>query len=554
MSGEEKKQRKRVPPGFYASLSGVKGRKDSKMASGEEGELATLTSKSKRKKASKAGSKKSVSSVSQPPGDLENQLKDLELVENEVDKELDALSSQDAHSKILHRKAMEGEIQFIEDLQPEEDLEHEDVWGKETEMHRKEEEILAKRMIRLERKEQLFKVKGRLRQQRIQLVRTEKQIEEEDRRQQMKVRAEWLAMQRQEEKLETEWSQQEAEIEDFHRKKRVEGWVAKTVTQVSEDICDKAVRRAEKPTRPSGPQGMYAKEATRLQHEHKESKAWTGAPTEGRQHLEKMGLMPSYGLEPSIKNLPPQTDQKINRNMEPWDQLSIKEEPGKDIEMKCSAEVEDGDRVQKTGEKTKVKSGKFAKSHRELVREESWPHVNVLRQYAKRTSFDAMDYETFVAGESRIISSMWHKDVRRAHGRLKVLCKVAHWMCKCRDWVAVRNIYEAIIESIEMGEADWQDGFQFYETLLPPSQAILEKLKKEEKGKEKEKEEKKKTEVFWCKEYQKGMCTEGSPHSFQLKPDEKPVMVAHFCASCWQKDKKKKDHPEGDTSCPHRKI
>lgn len=204
----------------------------------------------------------------------------------------------------------------------------------------------------------------------------------------------------------------------------------------------------------------------------------------------------------------------------------------------------------------KVKLSLVNSPSADLIREESWPHVNVLRQYIKCTTFETMDFEAFVAGESRIISSMWHKDGRRAHGRLKVLCKVAHWMGKCRDWPAVRNIYEAIIESVGMGESDWVDSFHQYESLLPPSAVIIERLRKEEKVKEKEKEgtDKKKTEVYWCKDYQKGLCTETSPHSLQLKPDEKPVMVAHLCAVCWQKDKKLRDHPETDASCPHKKM
>lgn len=83
----------------------------------------------------------------------------------------------------------------------------------------------------------------------------------------------------------------------------------------------------------------------------------------------------------------------------------------------------------------------------------------------------------------------------------------------------------------------------------------MEKLKKEEKEKDRDKDkEKRGPDSYWCKDYQKGLCSETSPHKVQLKPDEKPVMVVHMCATCYQKDRKKRDHPDGDAMCPHKKT
>lgn len=167
--------------------------------------------------------------------------------------------------------------------------------------------------------------------------------------------------------------------------------------------------------------------------------------------------------------------------------------------------------------------------------------MNALRQYVKRTTFDAMEFDLFVAGETRIILAMMHKDQGRAMGRLKVLCKISHWLCRCKDWSSVRTIFEAIIESIEMGDADWTTGFDYYESLLPPPPTVLINLKRLQDDltqKEKKKDNKKKdtksdkNEVFWCKDYQKGTCSEPGPHMAQLKADEKPVWVAHVCAVC----------------------
>ena len=51
----------------------------------------------------------------------------------------------------------------------------------------------------------------------------------------------------------------------------------------------------------------------------------------------------------------------------------------------------------------------------------------------KRTTFDNMDYETYVAGEVKIIYSRLLKNDVEAMGRMRVLMLMAHWQCKCRE-------------------------------------------------------------------------------------------------------------------------
>ena len=38
---------------------------------------------------------------------------------------------------------------------------------------------------------------------------------------------------------------------------------------------------------------------------------------------------------------------------------------------------------------------------------------------------------------------------------------------RCKDWSVIRGLYEAIIESVEMGEAQWTDCFDHYEMMVP---------------------------------------------------------------------------------------
>ena len=79
--------------------------------------------------------------------------------------------------------------------------------------------------------------------------------------------------------------------------------------------------------------------------------------------------------------------------------------------------------------KTKLKSGKFTKTGCNIVRQEYWPHNAVSRCYMKRTSFDNMDFEAYVAGEVKIIYSILQRDVNEALGRMRVLMLMAHWQC-----------------------------------------------------------------------------------------------------------------------------
>ena len=88
-----------------------------------------------------------------------------------------------------------------------------------------------------------------------------------------------------------------------------------------------------------------------------------------------------------------------------------------------------------------------------------------VEEIARRTTFENMDFELFVAGETRILANM--KDPMEKQGRLQVLCKLAHWLCKHRNWNTVRGLFEVILESIEMGESEWTDNFDHFETMIP---------------------------------------------------------------------------------------
>ena len=187
-------------------------------------------------------------------------------------------------------------------------------------------------------------------------------------------------------------------------------------------------------------------------------------------------------------------------------------------------------------EKSKIKSGKYVKSNIHLKVQEQWPHLNVMRKYTKRTTFESKDFETLVAGETKIILEM--RDKQASRGRMDLLCKLAHWLCRCKDWGAVKGLYEAILESIELGEENWYSDFSHYEMMLPPVK--IERTETPQRHH--------KSDIYWYKPFQKGICTERHPHMAQLKADEPPVPVQHICAACLQRDGGRSEHAE--VECP----
>ena len=59
------------------------------------------------------------------------------------------------------------------------------------------------------------------------------------------------------------------------------------------------------------------------------------------------------------------------------------------------------------------------------------------------------------------------KDPTQVMGRLRLLSQLAHWLSSCKNWPLVRGLYEAIIESVGLGECTWATNFDHYESRIP---------------------------------------------------------------------------------------
>ena len=54
-------------------------------------------------------------------------------------------------------------------------------------------------------------------------------------------------------------------------------------------------------------------------------------------------------------------------------------------------------------------------------------------KYLKRTSFDLIDYDAFMAGETKVIHSMLTQGDLFAVGWVRVLSLIAHWVGKTKN-------------------------------------------------------------------------------------------------------------------------
>ena len=124
-------------------------------------------------------------------------------------------------------------------------------------------------------------------------------------------------------------------------------------------------------------------------------------PKKGVQHLKKLELIPdTAGMDhrrtnddENQGNNPLQYRNKFDYGMALYDEIET--EHAKDTCCQIN--------------KTKIKSGRHAKTGINLVRQEVWPHNAVSRKYVRKPTFETMDFETFVAGKVKLYTPCFLK-------------------------------------------------------------------------------------------------------------------------------------------------
>ena len=405
----------------------------------------------------------------------EDWLQKAEVLDKELEDMMEKIENEPAYLAMLEEQASKkmGDVFEMEGPLPD-DLHDDKVFARTEAMHKEELELMRKRKLQLERRKKMLDIRDELMEQRMQLevMLTEQWLQEKKsilrtKQALFKLKLKEQAQTEKEQAFQAKCdrmikgSSRASHITDEEEtrliKERTEQWVRASVVQLDVRPKEKITSREKTPSC-TGCQISIMELEAKLQETQQllqaQQEAWVTSNIPGRiTHLKRIGLMP-HNTMVGQDVMPPMEAEKKKMNLGTGEQPGGKQDEFilQNFEASC------------TQDKGRIKSGKYVKSNIDLKIQEQWPHLNVMRKYAKRTTFEQMDYETFIAGEVKIILNM--EDRLAAKGRLEFLCKVAHWMCKARDWNNIKSLYEAVLESIELGEEDWHSDFSHYETMV----------------------------------------------------------------------------------------
>ena len=224
-----------------------------------------------------------------------------------------------------------------------------------------------------------------------------------------------------------------------------------------------------------------------------------------------------------------------------------------DTESSDSSSSDDSDASKKKKKKHKSKkhkkSGINAKSSDKVKDPQRWPHAYLQYEFVnKQVKFDELDFKLFLAGEISIIAADDLSESERK-GRLDLLKKIIYYS-NTYEFKGLKAFYVAWLREIELKKKSWSDDPQQIETAILSKYLLKNKgfssiYKKDSSNKTDSNDDK----TWFCSDYQRNKCKHRSSH---LKVHNgKQKLASHICASCWLKDKKKLEHPECSSSCPH---
>ena len=219
-----------------------------------------------------------------------------------------------------------------------------------------------------------------------------------------------------------------------------------------------------------------------------------------------------------------------------------------DYESSDSSSSSDSESTKKKKKhKKRKRSGISAKASDKVKDPQRWPQAYLQYEFVnKQVKFDQLDFKLFLAGEISIISSDDLSESER-QGRLSLLKKIIYYS-GTYEFKGLKALYAAWLREIELGKKSWSDDPQQIEG------AILSKYLLRGKGYSSFKENSSKSDAaedrtWFCSEYQRNKCKHKSSHL--RVHNGKRKLANHICATCWLKDKKKLEHPECSSSCPH---
>ena len=207
------------------------------------------------------------------------------------------------------------------------------------------------------------------------------------------------------------------------------------------------------------------------------------------------------------------------------------------------------EKKKKRKKKKKVKSGINAKAADRVKHPQRWPQAYLQFEFvSKQLKYDDLDFKQFIAGELGIISEDDISEVEK-QGRIDFLKKIVYYSAMY-EFKGLKAYYAAFIRDIERGRKKWSDDPSYIESAMLNKYLLKGKdYQHTRKASYPSKIDEKAERVWFCGEYQRNKCSHKSSHLKVVKGEQRLAM--HICASCWLKDKKKLEHPESSTACPH---
>ena len=113
-----------------------------------------------------------------------------------------------------------------------------------------------------------------------------------------------------------------------------------------------------------------------------------------------------------------------------------------------------------------------------------------------------------------------------------------------------KEMYAAILSSIETREYSWESNFDRFESILY-RRVLMDRNNDREHREPRQQDSRKR----FCRDYNRPEgCSKTSPHPVWTGSGASASrrMVYHYCAACLIRDKAPREHPEGHADCPHR--
>ena len=280
-----------------------------------------------------------------------------------------------------------------------------------------------------------------------------------------------------------------------------------------------------------------------------------------KKELKKLGLADQVSSDNSVDS-----ETRVKSSSASADVLRVS---SKKNDQKSSAESElslsydssdslsdSNSKAKKKKNKKKKKSGIRAKASDTVQFPQKYPQAYLKYEFtSSNISFDKLDMNLFVAGELEIIGSSKTKEVERS-GRISLLKKIMY-LSTSYEFKTLKSYYAACLNEIELGHKSWKDDFQQIESAilskhLPKPQSSQFSKKFPTKGKDESDKKASADKIWFCALYNRNKCQHKTSHTERRQG--KFHYAHHICATCYQKDDKKLEHPECSAACPHSKL